>query len=110
MQIAQSADKTILGISQNDIAETQGIEVTGILDTPADDPGLQFFVNTNFSAGDGASFVFSVTALAAVSSTECHYRLAPPLLVDDRDRLAFERRLSVGFTGRNQQHQFRSDR
>ncbi|HWY84898.1 MAG TPA: hypothetical protein VNY10_23680 [Roseiarcus sp.] len=62
MQIAQSADKTILGISQNDIAETQGIEVTGILDTPADDPGLQFFVNTNFSAGDGASFVFSVTA------------------------------------------------
>jgi PEP-CTERM motif len=56
------ADKTILGISQNDIAETQGIEITAIFDTPADDPGIQFFVNTIFDSGDGASFVFSVTA------------------------------------------------
>ena len=61
------ADKTILGISENDIAESAGIEVTGIFDTPADDPGIEFLVNTYFDAADGASFVFSVTAPSSSS-------------------------------------------
>jgi hypothetical protein len=55
------ADKTILGVSMNSVAQAQGVEV-GVFPTPPDDPGLQFFVDTIFDAGNGASFVYTVTA------------------------------------------------
>ena len=61
------ADKTILGISQNEVAEPAGVLVNGIFDTPADDPGIEFLLETTFTGANGASFVFSVTAPSSSS-------------------------------------------
>ena len=61
------ADKTILGISQNEIADNAGILINDIFDTPADDPGIEFQFTTLLSSVDGASFVFSVTAPSSSS-------------------------------------------
>ena len=61
------ADKTILGISQNEIADNAGIRINDIFDTPADDPGIEFQFTTLSSSVDGANFVFSVTAPSSSS-------------------------------------------
>ena len=61
------ADKTILGISQNEIADNADILNNDIFDTPADDPGIEFQFTTLSSSVDGASFVFSVTAPSSSS-------------------------------------------
>ena len=61
------ADKTILGISQNEVAEPAGVLVNGIFGTPADDPGIEFVLETTFFGANGASFVFSVTAPSSSS-------------------------------------------
>jgi hypothetical protein len=61
------ADKTILGISQNEIANGAGVLINDIFDTPADDPGIEFHFTTVLPGVDGASFVFSVTAPSSSS-------------------------------------------
>lgn len=58
-------DKSILGNSWNAVGQNSGFELTNVFPTPSNDPGLEFFVNTELVFGDGASYVYTVTAPSA---------------------------------------------
>jgi hypothetical protein len=57
------ADKSLLGVSQNETAQNAGIFVNEFDLTP-NDPGIAWGIDTLFGAANGASFVFTVTAPA----------------------------------------------